>query len=1600
MSHHSPEGPVERLADFEIIRRLGVGGMAEVFLAKKRGAEGTYKLLVVKRVLPQYGSSRRFRAMFAEEAQLATRLNHPNIVQVYEFQDYGDEGQLLSMEYVEGPDLRKLMRAARTRGKRIPPFVGAFIVAEVAKGLHYAHERKDEDSAPLDIVHRDVSPQNVLLSYEGAVKIADFGIATANLFREEPGVLKGKTGYMSPEQSRGERVDRRSDIYSLGVVLHELLTGRPLHGAAEGNELLEAVRVGRVEPPSTYAREVPAELESIAMRALAPEPLDRFQTARDLAAAVTRALFQRQQIVDAHVLETVIAQLVTREHTSPGLHTVPPEGVSGSELGEHAGAQDSQLSGSRPEGSSDAGGAAKAGDRGLRHRAGREVRHVAVVRLRIHGLNELEAALGPGPAARFGEMLRGILDEMAFKRGARWSWQSEREVAEGTRPIAATARAVVGLLENPARAASDATRLALDVHEAVRAAVYDFPISLRASVGVVRGIASGTRDRSGHLIQHTIHDPGEYLAELLGDGAPPGATWVAGGLYRLVRRDFVWGEVPALTIDEPVKRKLPQQLRIHALVRPLTREERAQAIAQARGDLIGRDSELAELQAAYHQAATPISGAHSRVVSRVVYGEMGIGKTALVQALLAEIPSDTLVLHSECSPAQSELPFANVAEWMRELTGLRQNQPLEDAKRVVGEGLGDVAPGHQSEEVVSRLAELVTGRVAAAADEGDVAHNRRLVGAGVRRYLANAAAAQPVVLVVDGLGWCDRQSLELVRELAHWSEPLRLLILLIARPEQRLAPFIEGLIRIELLGLSADNQIRLLQARLGATQGVAQVCVDLLPKAAGNPFFLLEMVDALLERGTLELRDLGDGSQQLVRIERPGQLGEPLPDTLEQLIADRLSELPPEEREIVDWLAVSGGPLSERDLSVLTAADCDDAVARLCARGLCDVKNDGIDVRYPLTRDVAYFGLEQEVRTRMHLALGEHLRQTPLARGLTAAIVGRHLARGGAKSAAADFYLEAAETARTSYQMRLSTRYHRRALDCLGETDLRRLGAHEALEGICRVQGRSRERRRHLIALRRLAKISGSPHWVARALLRTARFELDQGYLSRGLSSTQRAEQVARQAGSPVAEVQAQSLMAEMLRDLGDMQGALAACDRALATAANPAVPPPLRAEVLRARGTLLRRVGRVHEAVEAHAEAIAVFKQVGARRTEARAKNSLAFAMFVLGRFEDAIALALDAIRIDLAIGGRLQIAKTLSNIGQSYSRLGDLPRGLVYLKRAREAHERYGDQDSRADTLLATGEVLLEMGDLAAADTVLRDASALNAVSGSAYDSVHEKLLSALLARASGDASAAVMHAFDARQAAEAQAYVAYHFYAMAIEADARVDIGEQHTGILLATTALGAIQTIQGSEYGLETRAICCTALSKAGSPQADEMRGRAAEYARQILGFIREPYYRQAFLQRAVVRLVLGESANHPEEVGGAGPAPSSDAAADLFEALPVEIRGAIAGPTSEVSAARPTAPEVAPSAGVGAGASVADIPGTEPLDRESPGTDTAGTDSPDTESPGGSSAGTEPAGTDARGPESPGPESPGPEPPERDSPQPYATGKPPGSGDRI
>ncbi len=438
----------------------------------------------------------------------------------------------------------------------------------------------------------------------------------------------------------------------------------------------------------------------------------------------------------------------------------------------------------------------------------------------------------------------------------------------------------------------------------------------------------------------------------------------------------------------------------------------------------------------------------------------------------------------------------------------------------------------------------------------------------------------------------------------------------------------------------------------------------------------------------------------------------------------------------------------------------------------------------------------------------------------------------------------------------------------------------------------------HLSSLRKLARKQGQAKWASQALIRTARLELDEGVLARGLPIAQKAAEIARLAKNAPLEVEALTVLSEILRDLGDTQGAITACERALSVSAGKNLQPRLHAEVLRAKGVLLRYVGRVEEAVGFYVEALAIFRAVGARRSEARVMTSLAFAMFVLERFEEVIALGLESVKIDLSIGGRFQIAKTLSNVGQAFARLGDLARGLSFLRRAREAHERYADQDSRADTLLSTAGILIEAGDVDAAHTLVGDAGALVAVTGSVYDLVNERIIRACLARIAGDTATAITYASEARQTAEAQALMSFHIYATAIEAAARVDAGELHKGVLLARTAFGAIETCGGSEYGIEVRALCCDAIRKGAPTSADEAYQRAAAHVRAVAKHIRDPELKRTFLCRSIVERILIEAGTPPlelltetlDEQTGAGPARGAMPPTGTERALPSEPAG--------------------------------------------------------------------------------------------------------------
>jgi len=278
----------ETFGRYQLLGLLGEGGMGRLYIAERRGIQGFVKIVALKRIQPHLADSKQLREMFLNEARIAARLEHPNIVATYELGEV-DGNYFISMEYLPGEDLSAII--AGCVNERMPIDIAAALAQQAAQGLHYAHEARDGHGKPIGLVHRDVSPRNIFVTYHGIVKLLDFGVVRGpEKQKSVPGVFKGKYGYCAPEQLEGRAIDRRTDVFCLGIALWECLTGARLFDADSDAATIDAVRSRRIDPPSALRPDVPPELDAIAMRALARDPARRFKTAHDVSEELDRFL--------------------------------------------------------------------------------------------------------------------------------------------------------------------------------------------------------------------------------------------------------------------------------------------------------------------------------------------------------------------------------------------------------------------------------------------------------------------------------------------------------------------------------------------------------------------------------------------------------------------------------------------------------------------------------------------------------------------------------------------------------------------------------------------------------------------------------------------------------------------------------------------------------------------------------------------------------------------------------------------------------------------------------------------------------------------------------------------------------------------------------------------------------------------------------------------------------------------------------------------------------------------------------------------------------------------------------------------------------------
>lgn len=307
-----PAGTEVRIeTTYRLKRLVALGGMGAVYEAEQSGADGFVKTVAVKLLLPELSGNREFVSMFIGEAKLAACLVHQNIVQIYQL---GRSGQrhFIAMEYIDGIDLEQFMACHETRKRQVPVELAVYIASRVCRGLEYAHNRRDENGERLEVVHRDVSPRNIMITGEGEVKIADFGVARARRKAAaylQDGIMVGKVPYMSPEQALYEPTDPRSDIFSLGTVFYELLTGVRLFEKPSESAAIEEITTGAVPDPRDRRVDIPDAVAKAVMRCLERKPEDRHQTAGDLGYALENHMYSKGYGPTIVTLAKYVAQL-------------------------------------------------------------------------------------------------------------------------------------------------------------------------------------------------------------------------------------------------------------------------------------------------------------------------------------------------------------------------------------------------------------------------------------------------------------------------------------------------------------------------------------------------------------------------------------------------------------------------------------------------------------------------------------------------------------------------------------------------------------------------------------------------------------------------------------------------------------------------------------------------------------------------------------------------------------------------------------------------------------------------------------------------------------------------------------------------------------------------------------------------------------------------------------------------------------------------------------------------------------------------------------------------------------------------------------------
>ena len=1344
-----------RLGRYRLLEHVASGGMADVFRAKSTGIAGFEKILAIKLIRPNIAQEPRFIRSFIDEARIAVTLNHRNIVQVFDF-GKAEHRLFLAMELIEGIDLRTALSAAAASGYDVPASIACYIVTDLAAGLDYAHRKADNEGQCLGIVHCDVSPHNIMLSYEGFIKILDFGVARARFATTpEERRLRGKPRYMAPEQTRGDVPTPATDSFALGIVAWELFTGLPLFEGNDVKDILRAVRRADAPEIRKLNPDVPRYLSDAIARALNADPSKRISVG-ELAETAARAARELATVASSRAL-------------ADWLSLIKPAS------GEAAGNIDSNRSaiGSEPSGHSSFGDFPETGTSAST--TGTNDRHQANPvrsepnRAPTGGFEQPEALEPPSgvflaPEDWSDEPSDGtrtniiVASDLAAdsedspatpavgidgESTSTSSAESDSAVSIDRGPIAEKLLrekrhvvATCALLEggNP-DITQELVRLLAELaykrgavvseqtHDSI-ACVFGLEVAGEDDVGsamqysldateLVRetsrhslgGLDIDVRigSRAGVIAQRRsdgIHIRGSGVddARTLARDAEPGHPVLSGGTSRLASAQFSFRELPARKYGS-------RRLRAFELVGPKSFAERARVLTERRGRFVGRRPELATLSNLLAK-----SKRDSTVETVALVGRGGVGKSRIAAEFVARNPGVS-VFAVAANQASVHAPFSVVVELLQAGVGLPPGRGEQArthlARRLAAIWDADKENNRDNEDknrdrVVATLTEAMEVRDGALMRRVQITADLRDRVTAAFRTFRRHAWDSPAIFIVENLQLADAASLEVLRAISTTDGVPgdAALLVVTTRPAAELQ-FLENdaAAVINIGELEGEERAQLISDRLGGSQpeSVAEL-VD--ARAGGNPLMIEEVCTAVREFGP-----------------------DKIPSTARDIVLARVDALPVPVRTALQHAAVAGAVVRSSILEELLGPQTPTYLGELIEEGIlipsdyAAERGDASDLRFRhgLIQEVVYSSLSATGRRRAHRELGELLAtRADAGRIEPPAQVAHHLESGGRNLAAARFWVASGELALAVFDAEGARKTFTRAIGLIEEAESSesKPGRNETSE-ITTLETTNKTLVRALLGREAAAGVLGDhsaqqtdhqrlrelavagPVTMADIESRVARRLLRTGEYANALAAARAAEALARDAGDDRLAAEALLVTGEIHERSGDYVKGLNAVTTAteLFRGAGDS-DGEMRSLVVRGRNCLTRSAYRA--ARDAYVPVLERLEREPDPLLERLVRNHLAVIELCSGEFERAMSSAQRAISLCQDLGDRALIGDNLSVCGIVLLALGAFEEASDYLDRALAILEETNSQWSVCDCRLYRGVCSSLQGDL----------------------------------------------------------------------------------------------------------------------------------------------------------------------------------------------------------------------------------------------------------------------------------------------------------------